>query len=332
MSNLEYLDPMFVVSTGNQVDVTVSDIVHALAARADLDCIGAYVEGFNDMDGLAFLHGVEAAVRAGKIVVFYKAGRTGAGRSAAKGHTASVAGDYDVCQAAVEAAGAIVTDTFKEFEQIIELATYLHPKRVAGKRIGAISNAGYEAVGMADTVRGARYQVEMPALSAGNRLRLQDALHRHRLDQLVDAKNPLDLTPMASDAAYEDAVRVFCNADEMDAVIVGCVPMTPNLLTTPEELHRPGSLAERLPRLFAESNKPLIFVTDCAGPYDELARVVRSAGVPVFRSADQAVRSVGRYLSHRSARRSAGESCHAPEEAKPTPSQHREVVAVGDLV
>jgi acyl-CoA synthetase (NDP forming) len=196
-----------------------------------------------------------------------------------------------------------VTDTFKEFEQLLELATDLHTKQVSGTRIGAISNAGYEAVGMADTVRGARYQVEMPALDHETRLRLQKVLEAHKLDRLVDAKNPLDLTPMASDAAYEDALRVFCEAAEVDAVIVGCVPMTPSLLTTPDELTKPGSLAERLPRLYSEVSKPLIFVLDCAGPYDELARAVRAAGVPVLRSADQAVRSVGRYLNHRNARR-----------------------------
>ena len=45
--------------------------------------------------------------------------------------------------------------------------------------------------------------------------------------------------------------------------------------------------------------KSTIFVVDCAEPYDEFARMVRQAGVPVFRSADQAIRSLGRYLTHR---------------------------------
>jgi acyl-CoA synthetase (NDP forming) len=88
-------------------------------------------------------------------------------------------------------------------------------------------------------------------------------------------------------------------AEEIDAVVVGCVPMTPVLSSMPDELSQPGSIAQRIQRLFAESHKPLVFVVDCAGPYDELARTVRAAGVPVFRSADQAVRSVGRYFSYR---------------------------------
>ena len=43
---------------------------------------------------------IATATASGKDVVFYKAGRTESGRSAAAGHTAAVAGDYDVCQAA----------------------------------------------------------------------------------------------------------------------------------------------------------------------------------------------------------------------------------------
>ncbi|NOT01987.1 MAG: indolepyruvate oxidoreductase subunit beta [Phycisphaerales bacterium] len=301
MSNLEFLDPTLAISIGNQADVTVSDLVYVVGRRDDIDCIGVYVEGFNRLDGLAFLAAVEHAIAFGKTVVFYKAGRTPAGRSAARGHTASVAGDYDICQAAVAAAGAIVTDTFKEFEQLLELATSLHGKKVGGKRIGAMSNAGYEAVGMADTVKGARYEVEMPALTADTRARIEEALQRHGLSRLVDARNPLDLTPMAGDAAYEDCLRVMVGADELDAVIVACVPMTPMLLTTALEIQEPGSIVHRLAQVFQESTKSMVFVVDCGGPYEALARTVRAKGIPVFRSADQCVRSLGRYLSHRAA-------------------------------
>lgn len=315
LSNLEFVDPCFAISVGNQIDLTVSDMLNVLSVRPDVDCIGVYVEGFNDLDGLEFLRAVERATANGKVVVFYKAGRTQAGRSAAQGHTASVAGDYDVCQAAVESAGAIVTDTFKEFEQLLELATDLHGKIVQGTRLGIISNAGYEAVGMADAIRGARYQLQVGKLTHATRDRLRSVLAEHRLDKLVDPNNPLDLTPMASDAAYEGCVRAMLGDDNVDAVIVGCVPMTPMLLTTPDEVQRSGSIAERISNLGVESDKPVVFVVDSLEPYDELARIVRRAGVPVFRSADQAVRSVGRYLEHRVARPAPTPSLqvHEPE-------------------
>ena len=299
LSNLETLDPAIAVSIGNQLDLTIADALSAVARRGDIDVIGVYTEGFNDLDGAAFLRAVREARAAGKLIVFYKAGRTESGRSAAAGHTAAVAGDYDVCQSAAAQAGAVVVDTFKEFEQLLELGVALHAKDVRGPRIAAISNAGFETVGMADTIRGARYELSMAALSPETQARLREVLRRQRVEHLVNAQNPLDLTPMSSEAAYEATVRVLAEADEVDALVVSIVPLAGQLLTTAAEIESPDSLAARVPRLFASIAKPLILVVDCGPPYDALVRAVRSAGVPVFRTCDQAIRSLGRYLCHR---------------------------------
>jgi acyl-CoA synthetase (NDP forming) len=299
MSNLESLDPAFAFSLGNQIHVTPSDVVAALGKRNDVDVIGVYTEGFNNLDGLELLRGISRVNAAGKVVVFYKAGRTEPGRSAAAGHTASVAGDYDVCQAAAGQAGALFADTFKEFEQLLEIATALHDKRVAGVRLGVISNAGFETVGMADAIQGQRYAVEIASLSAASTAKLKEVLDANGLSRLVNARIPLDITPMASEEVYEGAIRVMLDSDDVDAVVVGVVPLTAALRTAPDEIDDEGSLAGRIPRLFAEARKPLIVVVDSGPLYDPLVRALRLAGVPVFPSADQAIRSLGRYLCHR---------------------------------
>jgi acyl-CoA synthetase (NDP forming) len=312
LSNLESLDPALAVSIGNQIDLTPSDLLEAVGRRDDIDTIGIYAEGFNDLDGLSLLRNIAAATGSGKDVVFYKAGRTEPGRSAAAGHTASVAGDYDVCQAAAGQAGALVTDTFKEFEQLIALCTALHGKPVRGVRVGAVSNAGYETVGMADAIQGQRYRVEMAALSPASSERLTAILRKEGLGGLVNVRNPIDLTPMAREAAYTGAIRVLMEADEVDAIVVGIVPLTSALRTTAEEITDPESLAGSLPPLVAASPKPVIAVVDSGPLYDPLVRALRLGGVPVFRSADQAIRSLGRYLCHRVG--TAGESHAAPPE------------------
>lgn len=299
MSNLESLDPAFAVSLGNQIDLTAADFVAAIGERDDVHTMGVYVEGFGDLDGLNLARNVEAVTDAGRHVVFYKAGRTEPGRSAAAGHTASVAGDYDVCQAAMEHAGAMVADTFKEFEQLLELCTALHDKEVGGVRVGVVSNAGFETVGMADAIQGQRYRVDMAELSPASTQRLGEVLAEARLGSLVNARNPLDLTPMAGEDAYEGAIRVMLESEEVDALVVGIVPLTAALATAPEQVGEARSLAQRLPALFAAARKPLIAVVDSGPRYLPFARALRFGGVPVFPSADQAVRSLGRYLCHR---------------------------------
>ena len=299
MSNLEGLDPMFAVSVGNQLDATAADFVAIIGQRDDVDVIGLYAEGFPDLGGLELAREVRRATEAGVDVVFYKAGRTEQGRSAAAGHTASVAGDYDVCQAALSQAGAIVCDTLKEFEQLLEVSAAAHDKRVHGVRIGAISNAGYEAVGMADALSGGRYAVELAELEQSTVLALRGALADAGLGALVNPRNPLDLTPMASDATFERVVELFVECPTIDAVVVGIVPLTAALKTLGDELDDPASLARTLPEICRRSTKPVVAVVDAGYPYAPLERALRLAGVPVFPSADQAVRSLGRYLCYR---------------------------------
>ncbi|MBL9121250.1 MAG: indolepyruvate oxidoreductase subunit beta [Phycisphaerae bacterium] len=300
MSNFDTLDPQFTVSIGNQLDLTIADMVRAMEPREDIHTIGVYVEGFNDMDGLDLLQAVRRITEAGKTVIFYKAGRTAQGRDAAAGHTAAVAGDYDICEAGATAAGAIVTETFAEFGQLMELSAALHGKRVGGTRLAAISNAGCEVVGMADRVHGAKYDVQLPALDDASRAALVTELEKHKVEHLVTPKNPLDLTPMSGEPMYEAAARVMLAYEKIDALIMCAVPLTSTLSSIPEEMAQRESLAEVIRRLSAESHKPIVAVLDAGAMYEPLVRKMHEYRIPIFRSADQAIRSLGRYLCHRS--------------------------------
>jgi hypothetical protein len=51
--------------------------------------------------------------------------------------------------------------------------------------------------------------------------------------------------------------------------------------------------------LFANHDKPLIVVVDSGSFFDYLAEAFQRAGVPVFRSADRAMRTLGRYVQGR---------------------------------
>jgi acyl-CoA synthetase (NDP forming) len=139
----------------------------------------------------------------------------------------------------------------------------------------------------------------MATLSDASKQRLSAVLARHKLDKLVNARNPLDTTPMAADEAYEDCLRVLLDSPEIDAVIASFVPLAPMMLTLPEQIGQPGSIAVRLPKLFAAADKPIVVNVDSGSRYDALANALRAAGLPVFRSCDQAMQALGRYLCHR---------------------------------
>ncbi|OGR19139.1 MAG: CoA-binding protein [Desulfobacterales bacterium GWB2_56_26] len=317
MSKLNFLDPAYAVSIGNQLDLTAGDFLHYLNGVDELQTLAFYMEGFADLDGLSFARAIREAIPRGKEVIFYKAGRTPEGKNALSGHTASIAGDYMVCESCIGQAGAMVAETFNVFEGLLRLACALHKKSILGNRLAAISNAGYEAVGIADNLLGEDYRLEIADLSNETHTRLQTILAGAGLTTLAAVHNPLDITPMASEDVYVEVIETLLVDKGIDAVIVAIVPLTPILHTLAEELapnhfHREKSIVERIARLSDVSPKPLVVVVDSGSLYDYLADAFQTHGLPVFRSADIAVSVLGKYIQNSLRNRTAAKAGRLP--------------------
>jgi acyl-CoA synthetase (NDP forming) len=303
LSRMPWLDPAYAVSMGNQIDLTAGDLLTFLKDDPDLEVFALYMEGFQTLDGLAFTQAVRETVALGKDVVFYKAGRTSEGRSATAGHTASVAGDYAVCEAALTQAGALVAGDFNEFSDLLRLAVFLRGKSATGNRLGAVSNAGYEAVGMADSLHQRGANLHLAHFTQKSTEELQETLLKGRLDGLVDVRNPLDVTPMATDAVFTQLMQQILEDDQVDVGLAGVIPLTPAMQTLPaseghrENLEDSSSIAQRLPELARSTAKPLVAVVDCGTLFDPLAETLQAGGMPVFRSADRAVRALARWVA-----------------------------------
>jgi acyl-CoA synthetase (NDP forming) len=280
-------------------------MVHYLKGVPDLDVIAVYAEGFKDLDGLAFSRAVRDAVIAGKDVIFYKAGRTPEGKTATSGHTASIAGDYMVCESCVRQAGGIVAQTFSQFEDLLMLSQRLHGKRINGNRLAALSGAGFEAVGMADNIQSDDFCMKMARVSSSAVAKIEAMLTEKRLDRLVEVKNPLDINPGADDEAHILAVKYLAQDPCVDAVVVGLDPLSPAMRTLVDceakryDFQDPGSIAVALPRLSGELHKPVVGVVDGGRLYDPLVDELIKKRMAVFRSSDRAVRALALYIEGR---------------------------------
>ena len=286
------LNPKYAITLGNQMDLTIGDYLTYLKDDGDIHVFAVYVEGFAPLDGRQFLQAADAIVSTGRTVVLYRAGRTAAGAQASASHTASIAGDYAVTRALAESAGVVVAETLQDYEDLIKLFAWLGDKPVGGWRLGAISNAGFECVAIADNLG----RFDLPTFDDMTTARLDSIFKRARIDSVVDVHNPLDLTPMAGDAAYEDVVRAVLYASNIDAAIVGCVPLTPAMNTLPagpghrEDLSKDDSFASRMVRLKHATIKPWVAVVDAGKVYDPLVAMLEAQQVPTFREADRALR------------------------------------------
>ncbi len=294
LSRLAPLDPRYVITIGNQTDLTAGDYLAHFVDEPEVRVVGVYVEGFVRLDGLRFLEAAARLRADGRQVVLYRAGRTAAGAGASASHTAAIAGDAAVTRQLARGAGVAWAETPAEFDDLLRTFTLLDGRPAAGRRLGAVTNAGSECVTIADHAG----SLSVVKFSAATGRALGDLLVPAGITSVVDVHNPLDLTPIAGARIAGAAARIILEADEVDVGIVGAVPMADSIETLPageghdEDLTRPGALADVLADLWATTSKPWIAVVDAGALYDPFRDRLAAAGIPVLGTADAATRAL----------------------------------------
>jgi len=290
-STLSSVDLRYTISIGNQMDLTIGDYLEYLETDRAIDIFAVYVEGFKALDGVRFLEAAKKITSSGRTVILYAAGRSEAGARATASHTASVAGNYAVTRDLSLGAGVVVAETLADFEDLVMLFHAVRGRELRGLRLGAVSNAGFECVAVADNLGAFRLEPFSPRTVAA----ILDIFRQAGVDRIVDVHNPLDLTPMVNDAGYEAVIRTVMDDDEVDVGLVGCVPLSPALNTlTPgpghkEDLGSDDSIVRRMIRLNREIQKPWIAVVDGGSLYSAMRQQLTENGVATFRTADRAL-------------------------------------------
>ncbi len=260
------------VALGNQMDVALGDVLAALSHETQPGPAACYVEGFGPGQLAIFARAARVMHHREAHVILHRAGRTEAGQAAAASHTGAMAGNLVLERALLERCGVRFTETIAEFDAALAwLGAY--PHLVKGS-VALLTNAGFESVNGSDL-----FGPELPAaqLSAKATKNLSLALESHSLDGLVAPRLPLDLTPMAAEAAYLDAAKILLT--ECAVLVVGLVPFTRNLGT--DGIAAQG-FATKLAALARAQKKPLAVAIDAGPAYAEYRAAFVQAGVPTF--------------------------------------------------
>jgi acyl-CoA synthetase (NDP forming) len=305
LSKNPWLDPAYMVAVGNQNDITHGDLIASFAENPDIHVIGAYVEGFKDLDGLAVAQAVRKATLAGKQVVIYKAGQSAAGGKAAMGHTASIAGDYEVCLSLLTQAGALVASDVSEFSDLYFLSDCMRDKAVGGKRLGAVAGAGYDTVAIADSTQVGDFSMSLASISPATKDRFVSILAAKKLDAIMEVRNPFDINPGADDEVHLLCIEAMAAEADVDCVVAGLDPTSPVVRSLNQsarpgyDIHSPESIVQTLPKLVASCPKPIVGVIDGGPLFDPMADKLMEQGVCIFRSSERATRALVRYTEAR---------------------------------
>ena len=230
-----------IVGTGNQLDVSVEDVIQYFADDQNTKVIAVYLEGVRD--GRRFMETAASAVRKKPVVVF-KVGKTGAGARAALTHTASLVGDYEIYRAAFRQCGVVEAYTMRELVDY-SISLQMLP-RTSGKRLVIITNAGGVGVIAADEAARIGLQVDPPGTAAVRKFRAE--FEGASFVANASLGNPIDLTASVSSDEFVKSVNYFLNLAEYDIALV---------LPTH---HAPGiapDIASRLSDVIVRSGKPV---------------------------------------------------------------------------
>ena len=271
-------------SIGNQLDMKLSDFMALVARDKSVRVLGIYVEGFVGGDACAVAKLVEEFRAENRHVIIYKGGRSQLGKSAAASHTGAMTGDYHVQKRLLHKAGAVITESFNQFNAVLKWMAAYPDLRELGK-LAIVTNAGYETVGSVDTL-GDNDTGRLYPLTGENRAVLGGVLERHGMQGLVAAANPLDLTPMADEAVYFDCVEAMIGFGA-GVVMLGLVPLSEQLDT--QQLNEAEAFAARLKALAESSGRLVGIVIDAGVPYQRYKAVFERQGFPVFDGMDMGV-------------------------------------------
>jgi acyl-CoA synthetase (NDP forming) len=271
-------------SIGNQLDMKLSDFMALVARDKSVRVLGIYVEGFVGGDACAVAKLVEEFRAENRHVIIYKGGRSQLGKSAAASHTGAMTGDYHVQKRLLHKAGAVITESFNQFNAVLKWMAAYPDLRELGK-LAIVTNAGYETVGSVDTL-GDNDTERLYQLTEEDRAALGGILERHGMQGLVAASNPLDLTPMADEAVYFDCVEAMIGFGA-GVVMLGLVPLSEQLDT--HQLTQAEVFAARLKSLAQSSGRLVGIVIDAGVPYQGYKAVFERQGFPVFDGMDMGV-------------------------------------------
>jgi len=252
----------YVITSGNEVGLSLADYIAFFAAEPDVKIILCYVEAIANL--ARFKAACRAAREAGKYVIVHKLGQSDAGRAAAMAHTGSLAGSAAAFDAVADDLGVMRVSSLDDAVELVEYLT--HARAPAGRRLGAITLSGAYRGLLLDAA--AANNLSFPPLTAATDQKLRSLLS---VGSLVS--NPLDggYGVLASRETYLHCVEALDHDPNID------------MLLLQEELPR-GPGADRTESYLrgvehyvsARAQKPVVFVSVLSHGHNDYSRALRA--------------------------------------------------------
>jgi acetyltransferase len=254
------------VSMGNKIDLNEIDYLKYLVEDPQTEIIGLYLESLERGKEL-----MEIARSTSKPIILHKANTGESSRQIARLHTAALANDDQIVEAALKQADIIRTKDFRSFVNAVKILS-LPP--IKGKRLVIISRSGGIGVVAADSAERHGFRLLPPDKT------LQERFHSLFRAKVIQPTNPLDLGDLFNFDLYTNILQQVLKFPVVDGILFmhGA---------TAEEKEPSRRFVQAVKDLSIEYQKPvaLQYNTD----EEELAYIKRALDYPIFTEPEDAL-------------------------------------------
>jgi acyl-CoA synthetase (NDP forming) len=270
----------FFISSGNELDLEVSDFVEHFIQDGRTRCIALLLEGLKDPK--KFSRAADRALRAGKPIVALKLGRSEKGREAAASHTGAMSGADAIYDGFFKQKGVIRVFDIDELVEVTNLLGRYKPP--AGDRVALLSSSGGSGALLADLA--SDYRLSLPRPSPRTRDQLQDIA-----PAVASIANPMDITTqfMNDPEAVARYLKAFSEDENFDVLITNFTVSTSD---------RTLRVAERIAALVPSLSKPLIVCWPVGNMARPAFQCLERAGVPLFFHPAHCLSAVGHFVRY----------------------------------
>ena len=249
-----------IISMGNKSNLDEVDYLNFLAADEETKVIGLYLESMDK--GRAF---IDALKNCKKPVILHKSNTSPQSQVIAQSHTAALAVDDEVVDAACRQAGVFRVHSFGQF---INYAKAFSLPAMRGDNLMVISRSGGHAVVAADAAADAGFK--LPGLSEDFIARISSQFRA----SVIKLTNPLDLGDIFDIDYYVTILEMALERDDVDGVVLN------HVFQAESEFAATLRLAQKVESLIARHNKPVTLVLFSS--ISAVSQVMAEISIPIF--------------------------------------------------
>ena len=272
----------YFVSTGNEADVEIGEVLLWLARDPDVRVIVAYVEGIREHR--SFIEALRTAHERRTPIVMMKVGRSARGAGAIDSHTAALAGEDAVYDALFRQYGVYRALTTEEQIDVAYACTRgVYPR---DRKLGIVTVSGGVGIQTCDAAE--RHGLQVTPMPAAAQAKLKALL------PYAAVGNPVDVTAQAivDMSVLSKSLEMMLKECDYDALL-GI------FLTVPASSMFAARLREAIANAAREHRDRLIVMCMVAAP--DIVRSYEDMGLLAYEDADRAVAAIAALSSLREA-------------------------------